>query len=186
MHDRSVEQLEYACFGGGLPEQAELHLRLAGLTYQQDKVAESHLQKALVIAPDHAAVLIGLYRYYFYKGRLGEALDVAVAFGILPLVTLVHPCTAKVCLMNSAVDNGLAFDWRMVKQGDANFGSYDAIPPRFYLFALKAYGYLHMRLGNLEEGRVAVEKLLELDPGNKLGGKVLLEVLDRVGQDDDD
>lgn len=169
MHDRSIEQLENACFGGGLPEQAELHLRLAGLTYQQDKVAESHLQKALVIAPDHAAVLIGLYRYYFYKGRLGEALDVA-----------------KVCLMNSAVDNGLAFDWRMVKQGDANFGSYDAILPRFYLFALKAYGYLHMRLGNLEEGRVAVEKLLELDPGNKLGGKVLLEVLERVGRDDDD
>lgn len=169
MHDRSIEQLESACFGGGLPEQAEHHLRLASLTYQQDKVAESHLQKALVIAPGHAAVLIGLYRYYFYKGRLDEALDVA-----------------KVCLMNSAVDNGLAFDWRMVKQGDANFGSYDAILPRFYLFALKAYGYLHMRLGNLEEGRVAVEKLLELDPGNKLGGKVLLEVLERVGQDDDD
>jgi tetratricopeptide (TPR) repeat protein len=169
MHDRSIEQLERACFGGGLPEQAEFHLRLAGLTYQQDNVAESHLKKALVIAPGHAAVLIGLYRYYFYKGRLGEALDVA-----------------EVCLMNSAVDNGLAFDWRMVKQGDANFGSYDAILPRFYLFALKAYGYLHMRLGDLEEGRVAVEKLLELDPGNKLGGKVLLEVLERVGQDDDD
>jgi len=169
MHEADVEQLELACFGGGLPEQAEFHLRLAGLTYHEDRVAESHLQKALAIAPDHAAVLIGLYRYYFYKGRLGEALDVA-----------------ELCLLKSAGDNGLDADWHKVKPGDANFGSYDAILPRFYLFALKAYGYLHMRLGNREEGRAAVEKLLELDPGNKLGGKVLLEVLEREGREDDD
>jgi tetratricopeptide (TPR) repeat protein len=169
MHEFDVEQLELACFGGNLPEQAEHHLRLAGLTYHEDRIAESHLQRALAIAPDHAAVLIGLYRYYFYKGRLGEALDVA-----------------ERCLTKSAGDNGLEDDWRKVKQGDANFGSYDAILPRFYLFALKAYGYLHMRLGNREEGRAAVQKLLELDPGNKLGGKVLLEVLEREGREDDD
>lgn len=169
MHETGAEQLERECFGGGLPEQAEFHLQLAGLTYHEDQVAEGHLQKAVAIAPDHAAVLIGLYRYYFYKGRLSEALVVA-----------------ERCLTKSAGDNGLDADWRMVKQGDANFGSYDAILPRFYLFALKAYGYLHMRLGNREEGRAAVEKLLELDPGNKLGGKVLLEVLEREGREDDD
>ncbi len=43
-----------------------------------------------------------------------------------------------------------------------------------------------MRLGNLEEGRIAVTKLLELDPSDKIGAKVLLEVLDRIGQSDDD
>jgi hypothetical protein len=42
-----------------------------------------------------------------------------------------------------------------------------------------------MRLGNLEEGRAAVAKLLELDPSDKVGARVLLEVLERVGQDDD-
>ena len=169
MHEVAVEELERACFGGGLPELAEHHLRLAGLTYHDDRVAEGHLQKAMAIAPDHAAVLIGLYRYYFYKGRLGEALDVA-----------------ELCLLKSAGDIGLDPDWHEVKQGDANFGSYDAILPRFYLFSLKGYAYLQMRLGNRDEGRAAVEKLLELDPGNKLGGKVLLEVLDREGQEDDD
>lgn len=169
MHEAGVEQLELACFGGGLPEQAEHHLRMAGLTYHESNVAEGHLQKALAIAPDHAAVLIGLYRFYFYKGRLGEALEVA-----------------EQCLLKSSGDNRLDANWRKVKQGDANFGSYDAILPRFYLFSLKAYGYLHMRLGNRDEGRNAVEKLLELDPGNKLGGKVLLEVLDREGVEDDD
>ena len=57
--------------------------------------------------------------------------------------------------------------------------------PRFYLFTLKGYAYLQMRLGNLEEGRAAVMKLLELDPSDKIGARVLLEVLERVGQDDD-
>ncbi len=42
-----------------------------------------------------------------------------------------------------------------------------------------------MRLGNLDEGQAAVAKLLELDPSDKIGAKVLLGVLDRRGQDDD-
>jgi predicted TPR repeat methyltransferase len=42
-----------------------------------------------------------------------------------------------------------------------------------------------MRLGNLEEGHAAVRKLLELDPSDKVGAKVLLEVIERIGQDND-
>ncbi len=43
-----------------------------------------------------------------------------------------------------------------------------------------------MRLGDLETGREVVMKLLELDPGDKIGAKVLLNVLDRVGLDECD
>jgi Flp pilus assembly protein TadD len=57
--------------------------------------------------------------------------------------------------------------------------------PRFFLFSLKGYAYLQMRLGNLAEGRAAVMKLLQLDPSDKIGAKVLLGVLDRIGEDDD-
>lgn len=164
-----VDELEQACFGAGLPEEAERHLRLAGLAYQQEQTAEMHLRRALEIAPDHAAVLIGVYRYYFYKGRLGEALEVAGQ-----------------CLAKAAGDNGLDPDWHRVRARDADFGSYGAILPRFYLFTLKAYGYLQMRLGNRDEGRAAVDKLLELDPSDKVGARILLQVLDREGRDDDD
>ena len=65
------------------------------------------------------------------------------------------------------------------------FGRYEEMLPRFYLFTLKGYAYLQMRLGNLEEGRAAVMKLLELDPSDKVGARVLLDVLERVGLDDD-
>jgi tetratricopeptide (TPR) repeat protein len=158
---------EYACFGAGLPADAERELRLAGMAYHQDAVAEAHLRNAIDLAPWHVAVHIGLYRFYFYKGRLQEALQVAVR-----------------CLEDAAARIGVPGDWRKVRAQDAEFGSYDAVMPRFYLFTLKAYGYLQMRLGDVEAGRAVTTKLLELDPQDKLGGKVLLNVLDRVGKDD--
>jgi len=161
--------LETACFGAGIPAEAEQELRLAGQFYQQDDKAEAHLYRALELAPRHIAVHIGLYRFYFYKGRLAEALDIAVQ-----------------CLEQAAACIGVTADWRSVQRGDAEFDSYISILPRFYLFTLKAYGYLHMRLGNLDAGRAITNKLLELDPQDKLGGRVLIQVLDRIGKDEYD
>jgi tetratricopeptide (TPR) repeat protein len=160
--------LTAAVFGAGLPEAAERHLRLAAGAYRDGEVAEAHLRQAQAAAPGHPAVLIGLYRFYFYKNRLAEALEVA-----------------RECLDSAASDNGLRANWRAVGPRDAAFGDFEAVLPRFYLFALKGYAYLHMRLGDLDEGRAAVAKLLELDPSDKIGAKVLLGVLDRVGQCDD-
>jgi tetratricopeptide (TPR) repeat protein len=159
--------LANALLGGGLPPEAEFHLWEAGLSYHLDDVAEHHLREALALAPGHAAVLIGLYRFYFYKGRLADALTIA-----------------KLCLEKAARENGIASDWQQVAPGDAAFGHYENALPRFYLFTLKGYAYLQMRLGHLEEGRAAVAKLLELDPSDKIGARVLLGVLERMGQDD--
>lgn len=127
------------------------------------------MRNAQALTPDHPAVLIGLYRFYFYKGRLHDALAVA-----------------KQCLEKAARENNLTSDWRDVQAGDAAFSRYEDMLPRFYLFTLKGYAYLEMRLGNLEEGRAAVMKLLKLDPSDKIGARVLLGVLERLGQDDDD
>lgn len=163
------EAAEYACFGAGLPAAAERELRLAGMSYHEDEVAEAHLRNALSLAPWHVAVHIGLYRFYFYKGRLREALRVAVN-----------------CLEDAAARIGIAGDWREVHAHDAEFDSYEAVLPRFYLFTLKACAYLQMRLGDLDTGRAVTAKLLELDPRDKLGGKVLLNVLERAGNDGDE
>ncbi|MFG1461885.1 hypothetical protein V5F77_03215 [Xanthobacter sp. DSM 24535] len=157
-----------ALLGGGLPPAAEAHLHQAGLSYHLDEVAERHLREAQALAPDHAAVLIGLYRFYFYKGRLAEALTVA-----------------KQCLDKAARENNLPARWQEVSAGDAEFSRYEAMLPRFFLFTLKGYAYLQMRLGNLEEGHAAVTKLIQLDPSDKVGAKVLLDVLERIGQDDE-
>lgn len=157
-----------ALLGHGLPSEAEHHLWEAGLSYHLDDIAENHLREAEALAPGHAAVLIGLYRFYFYKGRLAEALDVA-----------------RRCLVKAAQENNLSPDWRAVRATEAEFDRYESILPRFFLFSLKGYAYLQMRLGRTEEGQLAVEKLLELDPSDKIGARVLLGVLQRVGQDDE-
>ena len=149
--------------GRDLPPDAEEQLRLAGLAYQQDNIAEQHLWRAHELAPDHMAVLIGFYRFYFYKARLADALNVA-----------------RRCILKTARDNALDPDWRSVAPEDADFGSYDAVRPRLFLFVLKAYAYLQLRVGNIMEGRDAAEKLLHLDPTDKVGARILLDVLHRM------
>jgi tetratricopeptide (TPR) repeat protein len=155
--------------GADLPLEASRHLYAAALSYADGTVAEQHLRDAKAIAPDHAAVLIAQYRFYFYKGRLRDALDVA-----------------RMCLLKAAHENGVHTDWRQVRSQDADFGNYDARLARFYLFTLKAYAYLQMRLGRLEEGHQAVSKLLELDPSDKVGSRVLLDVLAVAAAGDDE
>ncbi len=157
-----------ALLGGGLPPEAQEHLDAAALSYAHSEVALDHLRSAEKIAPNHPAVLIGLYRFYFYKGRLEECLEVA-----------------HVCLAEAAYHNNLPADWHDVRRDDAAFGSYDDMMARFYMFVLKGYAYLQMRLGNLEEGLAAAMKLLDLDPTDKIGATLLLEVHQRMLEDED-
>lgn len=155
--------------GALIPADAERQMRLAGGAYHDPDVAEHHLREALRLAPDHTEVLIGLYRFYFYQGRLNDALEVA-----------------SICLEHAARLNALDGDWRTVRRANAAFSSYEAALPRFYLFTLKAWAYLKMRLGDLADGRAAVDKLLELDPDDKVGARVLLDVLERLEAGDDE
>lgn len=160
---------EAALLGAGLPPDAERHLESAALLYEDGARALEELRAAEALAPQHPAVLIGLYRFYFYKGRLAECLEIA------------HVCLAEAARLNNLED-----DWRAVQSGDAEFGSYEAMIPRFFLFVLKGYAYLQMRLGNLDEGLEATMKLLELDPSDKIGATVLLEVHQRLEQGDEE
>ncbi|HBG51099.1 MAG TPA: hypothetical protein DDW89_04710 [Gammaproteobacteria bacterium] len=157
------------CCAAGLPDRARIALEAAGRDYSDEAACRAHLAEAQRLAPDHPAVLIGFYRFHFYGGRLRESLAVGMR-----------------CLAWAAAMVGLAADWRSVQAGDARFGDYAAALPRFYLFCLKGCGYLHLRLGEPEAGRPMLEKLGQLDPDDRLGGRVLLQVLDRQGREDDD
>jgi tetratricopeptide (TPR) repeat protein len=169
MSEPGFDALAASVLGDGLPAGAEQHLKQAGAAYHEDDLAETHLLAAFGLAPDHPAALIGLYRFYFYKGRLREALDVAL-----------------LCLAKALRDLRLAPDWREVRPGDADFGSYAAVLPRFFMFALKGYAYLQMRIGAVDEGRAAVARLLDLDPSDKINARLLISVADRLGVEDDD
>lgn len=153
----------------GLPRQAELALLLAARSYHDPAKAEALLHEAVAAAPEHLAPLVGLYKFYFYQGRLAQAL-----------------ATAERTLHKVARDLGLPEDWRAVERAGRDFSDYSDGPHRMYLFVLKAYGYLLARLGELAGSRDVLEKLRVLDPADRIGASLLLGVLDRGGRDDED
>ncbi len=123
--------------------------------------AEALLLRAYFLAPEQLVVLVALYRYYFYQHRLDDALIVA---------------DRAMTLVAQRLD--LPQKWQNLHPeliGHAVLRSMGLL--RFYLMVMKAAGYIHLRQGNAAVGQAMLEKLLELDSHDRLGAKVLLDVL---------
>jgi hypothetical protein len=67
-------------------------------------------------------------------------------------------------------------------------GARDEPVTRFYLFTLKGYAYLSLRLGDDTEARDALALLRHLDPDDRVGGALVEAVRQRalVGDDPDE
>ncbi len=162
----SAEFSEDAVLGHGLPPQVESLILEAGRLYDEPALAQQKLEEACALASGHPATLIALYRFHFYGNRLAAARDVAVE---------AMSCAAR--------ELGLPKDWRYILPDHDPFDSMEALP-RFYLFSLKGYAYLSLRLGDEDEGTAALALLRRLDPLDRVGGRVLENVLDRRGVDE--
>ncbi|HEY0885539.1 MAG TPA: hypothetical protein VGE20_09680 [Ramlibacter sp.] len=156
-------------YGGDLPAEAERCLHLAAASYADTRAAQAHLARAAELAPGHRLVDLGHYKFHFYKANL----DTALLYG----ERMVGHALAALG-RNDA-------DWRAVTSTSADFASLDT-PPRFFLFALTAVGYLLLRLGRLDEGREALAKVLDLDTANRMGADRLLAVADRAGREEEE
>jgi hypothetical protein len=130
---------------------------------------ENLLLRANLMAPQHLMVLVALYRYYFYQHRLEDALLVAESTLAVVGRRLDFPET-WVYLREANVGAGVMRSMGLV---------------RFYLMVLKAAGYISLRLGNQETGRAMLEKLVELDSHDRIGGRALLDVLHQTMNDED-
>lgn len=130
--------------------------------------SEAAVLSALQVAPDDRAVRMGAYKFYFYNGRLAEAVP--------------H---AAWCIEDGARALGLPEDWRRVAPGTAAFDTFDKAP-RFFLQSLIAWGYCKTRIGAVEDGLAALARAMELDPSDKFGVARLIAVIEKGGRDDDD
>lgn len=162
---QELADLDAAVLGAGLPLAAEMCITQAGLMRQDVDAAQALLEQAYALAPRHPATLIALYRFHFYGNRLSAAREVAV-----------------LALALAADLLNLPTRWQETERA-ACFQNLQPLP-RFYLFTLKGLAYLNLRLGDLEQGRVAIQKLQELDPKDVVGHGVLAVVLARMGRDD--
>jgi hypothetical protein len=157
-----------AVLGGALPADVEAALREAAAQRSDPVQATAALMRARSLAPDHPAVLIAFYRHHFYGHRLRIARDVA-----------------RHALVVAARALDLPAVWRDVPTQPLAGARGDAAT-RFYLFVLKGYAYLSLRLDDLLEARDALALLRALDPEDCVGGALLEAVRQRAGQDDAD
>lgn len=135
-------------------------IAMAAANYGSDD-GELMLLRANFIAPQHLTVLVALYRYYFYQHRLEDALLVAESTLAVVGRRLEFPDT-----------------WLYLREANVGAGVMRSMGlVRFYLMVLKATGYVNLRLGNFDTGQAMLEKLVELDSHDRMGGKALLEVL---------
>ena len=143
--------------------------RAAGLIDQAaarygDGEAELPLLQAFLLAPEDLTVLVALYRFYYYQHRLDFALEVA-----------------QRVLRVTAYRLGFPLDWRELSMPLLGAGAMRSMGMvRFYLLALKAAGYLLLRLDQLEAGREMLCKVTELDTSDRLGAGALLDVANAV------
>lgn len=146
-------------FDDPLAPEVEDLLRGAAEAYGQDR-AEAMLMRAYFLAPQQLTVLVALYRYFYYRHRLGEA-----------------RLTAQRAMAESAQRLGFPQDWRNLNAPQLGAGVQRSMGlVRFYLMALKAHAYLDLRAAELDEGCAKLEKLVALDPLDRIGGRVLLAV----------
>ena len=68
--------LDRRYYGGDLPAAAERALHAVGQDWHDEAAAERHIRAALALAPDHLAVQIAAYKFFFYRHRLAEARSV--------------------------------------------------------------------------------------------------------------
>lgn len=123
--------------------------------------AEQHLLRAYFLTPEQLSVLVALYRYYFYQHRLEDALIVA-----------------ERALDVTARRLHLVDGWRSIGHvalGEAVMRSMGLL--RFHLLALKGSAVILLRLGRLDEARLRLTKIAEVDERDVLGVAPLLDVL---------
>ncbi|MBI5783126.1 MAG: hypothetical protein HZA69_05250 [Gammaproteobacteria bacterium] len=103
----------------------------------------------------HAAAIIALYKYYFYRSRLADAERAALD-----------------ALNAAARQGGFPTDWAALKPETANWPDIHS-PAHFYLFSLKALAFIRLRQRRAPEARALLDKLTELDPMDRVGASVI-------------
>lgn len=148
-------------FDEPLPADAERLLAEAAAAYSNGH-AELPLLRAYRVAPRSLSVLVALYRYYYYQHRLEEALQVA-----------------DQTWRTAGEGIGFPDEWRQLRPAHlagAVLRSMGQV--RFCLTALKAGGYLCLRLGRVAEGRERLSRVRGLDEKDRLGAGALLAMIE--------
>jgi len=136
--------------------------------HQDWRRAEGLLLDACAQLPQRLEPHIALYKMCAYRHRMGEARR--------------H---VDHVLDEAARQGDFAADWRSLA-ADPRPWLDAAGPRRLYLYSLKALGLVLRREGEIAATPVVLRKLSALDPDDQVGGSVVLEMAERVSEEEEE
>lgn len=148
--------------GFSLTPEAAAHVEQAALAYSDTAAAEKALLAAVGASPDCLGAYFSLYKFYFYKYRLGDAEQ-----------------TARQALDIAARQGGFDPDWASLTPSSTDWAKVDG-PSHFYLFTLKALAFMHLRMEKGNEAMAILGKLFELDPQDSVGASVIRDLAESI------
>jgi tetratricopeptide (TPR) repeat protein len=142
-----------------MPEEVETLISEAAECYSTGG-AEPKLLRAYVLAPRNLTLLVAMYRFYYYQHRWNDALYIA-----------------DQAMLVSGEMLEMTTHWRLLTPAHLGTPAMRSMGLlRFYFLALKGAGYLCLRMEDREGAVERLQKVVELDPQDRLGANMLLNM----------
>ncbi len=148
------------------PEVKQL-LLLASENWASTSLAEKYIREALFKAGNNLDVLVGAYRFFFYKHQPSAALSIA----------------EKVLQLITSREN-LPIEWSqlqpilLARKQEPNI--------RLYLNAYAAKGLILAQLGKLEEAKIISQRIKEIDDSREFCSTTVFEVITKSPDEDEE
>lgn len=123
--------------------------------------AERLLLQAKELMPGKMEINVALYKMYAYSNRFDDSLE----------------------LINEVLDEaskqgGFKRDWLELELGSLAQCKPNLV--RFYLYSMKATGFVLLRKGMIDAAYDVLKQLLKLDPLDEVGGTVVYDMAERI------
>lgn len=141
-----------------VPDEIEKLLRSAAQNWENTHDSDRYMQEAIALCDTNLDVLVSAYRYFFYKHRDRQALQI----------------THKLIEQIQKIEQ-LPEDWQQLKP--ILLSRKEDYSIRLYLNAYAAFGLILARLGEIEKAKEINSKVKEIDDKNEFGASVVFEIL---------
>ncbi len=161
----STTETQYSWYD--IPEYVKHLLILASEHWEDTERSQQYMNDALAIAEDNIDVLVGAYRYFFYKSNPTMALTIA------------QRVLNKIQKAEKLPEN-----WEELKPILINRKN-DSDAIRMYINAYAATGFVLAKMGKLEEAKEVTERVKEIDEKRESCATTVFEVLTAPPEEDD-
>ena len=142
-------------------------LVLATDNWENTDLSEQYIHQALEKAGNDLDVLVGAYRFFFYKNKPEIALKIA----------------KKVLRIIRETEN-LPLEWEQLQPVLVKRQNESSI--RLYLNAYASQGFIFAKLGQLDTAKLITERVKEIDEHRESCATTVFEVLTKDPDEDDD